>query len=184
MEREGTASDALAGLNENFIAKFNGLPIAHGHVQTQGRPYPVVVFADSSDADAPTPLYAVSRRDGHFLEHYAMPSWGDAQVYTVINGFKIPRYDVFNARNLADENSPGFAAYGYDYSVRLQVARDGLFPALRNRIDANSYRLAGEGALLRLGKTEATERRRSFNYGELHNASTQAVRIASLPSLA
>jgi hypothetical protein len=50
-----------------------------------------------------------------------MPKWGDAQVYTIVNGFQIPKYEVSSSRILADEASPGFVAYGYDYSVRLPI---------------------------------------------------------------
>jgi hypothetical protein len=46
----------------------------------QSRSFPQIVFMDSSDTDAPVPLYTLSRH-GAFVEHYKMPKWGDAQVY-------------------------------------------------------------------------------------------------------
>jgi hypothetical protein len=49
---------------------------------------------------------------------------------------------------------------------------------------ANTYRLMGEGCLRSLGVTEDTERASSFEYSTLHNAGTQAVAIAELPTLA
>ena len=85
--------------------------------------YPEIIAVDNSDNDASRPLYALSPQEGHLLEYYKLRKMGDAQVFTVVQGFDLPRMEVFSARVLGDEVAPGFIAYGSDYGIRTKYAK-------------------------------------------------------------
>lgn len=173
----------LGGLEQEASVELHGLPVALVRPRSQLPVFPTVTILDSSDPDAPRPLYALSLREGRFLEHYRMPESRRAQVYTVVNGFDVPRYDLFDASFLDDEVSPGATAYGYDYAVSLDTARGrhwlthGL-ATLRNRIAANIFRLAGR----ELSPIRA-DSPISLSYRALHEGSAQAEAINRLPML-
>ena len=147
-------------------------------------------MVDNSDADSSRPLYALSPLDGHFLAHFRLVNLGDAQVYTVAQGFDLPRLEVFSARALPDEVAPGFIAYGSEYSVSVKYARgQGLagraLAGLHNRIAANAFQYGGSrlAELFRADDT-AVDALNQFNFAYLHDANRQAEEINHLPMLA
>lgn len=178
-----------SGQKMSASAEYNGLPIAVSYPRFKHWDFPYLVLMDYSDSDAPRPLYAISPKDGHFLEHYKTLKLGDAQVYTVVRGFDLPHLDVFRAGILDDELGPGYVAYGDDYQVSLEYDRGrGAFghaaATLQNRIAANAFRYAGQRLLSRMGSDMAVERLSHLNYQSIHDAHAQAREIDGLPMLA
>jgi hypothetical protein len=188
-KQKRSAAEVLGGLEQEGTLELNGLPIAGVRPRSQIPVFPMVVLMDNSDADAPRPLYALSLREGSFLEHYKMPKWGDAQVYTIVNGFDVPKYNVFSAHILDDEVMPSFTAYGYDYAVTLETAKASGWlgrnlATVRNRIAANIFKLAGTQAThLIPARGDETNAFAPLPYSSMHNASTQAQAISTLPML-
>src|SRR5439155_26470811 len=164
-------------------------PIALSYSLYKNWDFPFLTVLDNSDPEAPRPLYAVSPKDGQFLEYYKMVKLGDAQVYSVVRGFDLPHLDVFRAGILDDELGPGYVAYGDEYQVSLEYVR-GRTPvgqaaaALQNRIAANAFRYLGQRLLRQLPSDTAVERLSHFNYESIHDAHVQAREINALPTLA
>lgn len=172
------------------VAEFNGSTVAFTRGRAAHAEYPRIVITDPSDPDHLRPLYAVSLEAGHFLEHYKVVKRGDAQVYTIVSGFELPRFEVFSAKRLADEITPGYIAYGQDYSVAIRYAR-GRGPIgyplayLHNRIVANAFRYGGDKVLGNILSHQAPDQHRSqFDFEALHEAKAQAADIKKLPMLA
>src|SRR5204862_1240718 len=122
-ERQRTPREAFAGQGMKASVEYNGVPIAFDYAPFTTWDFPYLILLDHSDSEAPRPLYALSPKDGHFLEHYKMAKYGDAEVYTVVHGFDLPHLDVFRANILDDELAPGYVAYGDEYQVSLEYAR-------------------------------------------------------------
>ncbi len=185
-----TEREILAGRGLNLVSEFNGLPIAITRPTAAHSEYPHAIVVDNSDVDSSRPLYALSPRDGHFLQHYKMLKLGDAQVYTVVQGFEVPRVEVFNAGALSDEIAPEFMAYGSDYAVTIQYARGrgaigSALAGLHNRIAANAFTFTGDRmASFFRADYSAMQSLSRFNYASLHDAQRQAEEINQLPMLA
>ena len=188
--RQLSVREILAGQGWNAVSEFNGLPIVITRPTAAHSEYPHAIVVDNSDVDSSRPLYALSPRDGNFLQHYKTLKSGDAQVYTVVKGFEVPRVEVFKASALSDEIAPEFMAYGSDFGVTIQYARGrGLigeaFAGLHNRIAANAFTFGGD-RLARFFRAddEAAQSLRHFNDTSLHDARRQAEEINELPMLA
>jgi hypothetical protein len=182
--------EILAGQGLNSVSEFHGLPIVITRPTAAHSEYPHSIVVDNSDVDSSRPLYALSPRDGHFLQHYKTLKLGDAQVYTVVQGFEVPRVEVFNARALSDEIAPEFMAYGSDYAVTIQYARGrgtigAALAGLHNRIAANAFTFSGD-RLARSFRADdsALQSLSGFNYASLHDVHRQAEEINELPMLA
>jgi len=118
---------------------------------------------------------------------------GFTQIYTVVNGFDVPKYEVFDKRILGEELSPGFMGYGYDYHASVPLSRmrggGGWLASIKNRIAANPFRYYGQRLCDRWGdRPEAaaglSEHASRFSYPLLHNAKIQAEAVSKLPTLA
>jgi hypothetical protein len=101
-----TTKEIRAGLGENSVVEFNGLPVAVVHDRSRDFSYPHVVVLDHADPDFQRPLYAMTAKAGRFLQYYQMRKPGDAQVFTVTHGFEVPKLDVYRASVLEDEITP------------------------------------------------------------------------------
>ena len=188
--RGRTGREILGGQRLTSISEFNGLPIVITRPTAAHSEYPHTIVVDNSDVDSSRPLYALSPHDGHFLQHYKMQKLGDAQVFTVVQGFEVPRVEVFSARALEDEIAPEFMAYGSDYSVTIEYARGrglagGALAGLHNRIAANAFTFSGArlGQAFRANDTALAPLRR-FDHAILRDAHQQADEINQLPMLA
>src|SRR5258706_12925476 len=69
-ERERSAREAFAGQRMRASAEYNGVSIASAYAPFRTWDFPYLILLDHSDSEAPRPLYALSPKDGHFLEHY------------------------------------------------------------------------------------------------------------------
>ncbi|MFO1459755.1 MAG: hypothetical protein U1G08_10110 [Verrucomicrobiota bacterium] len=131
----------------------NGRPVAVTQPAPKRSPYPDVVIVATGDTGTPRPLYRLSSSDGHFEQRFETVSQGEmVQVYSVVQGFELPRMEIFNPRILGEEVSPGFIAYGYDYHARVRVTKSGSIlghpvAVLQNRVAANSFHYAGDRLL-------------------------------------
>src|SRR5258706_1287884 len=67
-EHGRTLRQIYAGQRMKATAEYNGLPIAVSYPRFKNWDFPFLVLLDASDPEAPRPLYAVSPKDGHFLE--------------------------------------------------------------------------------------------------------------------
>ncbi|MBI3416899.1 MAG: hypothetical protein HY043_16535, partial [Verrucomicrobia bacterium] len=183
--KQRTEAEALADLFQNSVTELNGRAVALGHTRSRSALFPVTVVMDNSDPDSPDALYAMVGTDGRFLEFYKTIKRGDAQVYSVVSGFEIPRVDVTRAAILDDEITPGYVAYGNNYLVRGELAKGrglvgGAFANFHNRIVANAFKFGADQFL----KSGDTKRELANDFSRLHNASTQAETINALPMLA
>jgi hypothetical protein len=171
------------------VVRLDDLTVATVRPRERKPVFPVAVLVDSSDPDAPRPLYALAPDDGGFIEYYKTVNLGDTQVYTVASGFDTPRLEVFRAGVLEDEVAPGTVAYGFDYNVTIpQVKSRGGFERVaanvHNRTVASAFKYGGDrfAAWLLHGDPTA-DALVSFNR-ELGRAVTQAREISRLPTVA
>ncbi len=183
-----TPRELKAGLKQSSITAWNGLPIVSTHSRSTFLEFPHLVVLDNSDTGSPQPLYALSLDDGHLLEHYKTQQGGDSHLCTVVQGFGLPRREVFRSALLEDELAPGIIAYGTDYSISMGFAkgRGALGQALatlRNRIAANAFAYGGE-RVSRLFRADQGRQPGDFNYSLLQEARQQAQDINRLPMLA
>ncbi|HRI16476.1 MAG TPA: hypothetical protein PLX89_26070, partial [Verrucomicrobiota bacterium] len=186
-----SASAVWAGEDVQTLVERNGRPMAMTQPPIRRSPYPLVNIFSTTPNGVPRPLYQLSAEDGHFQQRFEVVSQPDAvQVYSVTQGFELPRFEVFNSRILGEEISPGFVAYGYDYHARVALTKGyGVLgrplAILRNRVAANSFNYAGNRLLERLVTMDpvGTTAPR-FDYGSLHNALVQAADIRRLPTVA
>jgi len=172
------------------LLEWNGLPFGKTRARSRHSGFGELVIMDNSELDSPRPLYALTLREGYFLERYLTRKWGEARVYTIVSGFETPKFERYRPDRLSDETSPGGLAYGYDYPVQIRLAKGNgpvgkRLATLENRISANAFKLGGErlGTFLRSG-TLQDERTSHLNYAELHNARKQADAVNHLPLLA
>ncbi|MBL9174736.1 MAG: hypothetical protein JNL10_14455 [Verrucomicrobiales bacterium] len=168
----------------------NGRPIAVTQPAPKRSPYPDVVVVATGDTGTPRPLYRLSSLDGHFEQRFETISQGEmVQVYSVVQGFELPRMEIFNPRILGEEISPGYIAYGYDYHARVRVTKSGSIlghpvAVLRNRVAANSFHYAGDRILdWFAGPNPNRPTTSRFHYGMLHHARLQAAALRRLPTL-
>ena len=189
----GGAGKNVAASNRSLnpsVLGWDGLTLGITRARTRHSGFGEMVVMDDSNRDGPRPLYAISLRDGHFLERYLVVNSGEARVYTIVSGFDTPKYEVYRPGFLGDEISPGRLAYGYDYPVEIEVAKGHGLPArplamLVNRVSANGFRLAGRSLLGWIKKgTRERELSTHFDYVTLHSADKQAEMIDKLPLLA
>ncbi|MDX1950890.1 MAG: hypothetical protein SFY81_01830 [Verrucomicrobiota bacterium] len=173
--------------DESFI-RLGGKLIGLRHVR-QGTPsYPVLVILDQRNTGKPQPLYALSPETGRFLEHYRTESGAESLVYTIVNGFQPPRYDLYRATVLEDELTSGEIGYGYDYSVRIRYAKGqdwatALLAEAHNNIVANLFKHSWDQIIAKVIPIEDQQRRETINYFTLHDAAIQSRVIARLPML-
>ncbi|MBN9691225.1 MAG: hypothetical protein J0M24_13390 [Verrucomicrobia bacterium] len=184
-----SAAARYAGEDQQTVVERNGRPLAVTRPPLRRSPYPDVVVLATGDSGEPRPLYQVSSESGHFLQFFEVVRQPESvQVYSVVEGFELPRFEVHRSRVLGDEASPSLVAYGYDYHARVQLAKGAgwwgrPWAALRNRVAANPFSYAGERMLDRWRGTNGPLVSR-FNYGTLHHARVQSAAIQQLPSLA
>ena len=173
------------------VIELNELPIAVTRAVERSSGYRNLVLVDSSKAEAPRPLYAISPNNGRFVEHYrTLRSQGDAYVYTVVQGFALPKLEVFSAGVLDDEITPSRIQYGYDYHVTVRYAKGSgpwanVLATLNNRIGANMFKQGG-AQILSLWSDPKPESELSgrYHYEQLHYPHIQARDIGDLPPLA
>ena len=189
-----TALEEEAEQDTEFSTNYQGLPIMISQRSEKSSPYPDISIIDASDPIATRPLYTITSRNGEFRSHYQMVDIGGfTQIYTVVNGFDVPKYEVFDKRILGEELSPGFMGYGYDYHASVPLSRmsggGAWLASIKNRIAANPFRYYGQRLWDRFadraeaaaGMSEHTSR---FSYPLLHKAKIQAEAVSRLPTLA
>ncbi|HMJ66688.1 MAG TPA: hypothetical protein VK615_15190, partial [Candidatus Binatia bacterium] len=185
-ERRRTEGEIYGAQRLSAVTTFNDLPVVSTHT-AQGKAH---VFVLDHSAPSPHPLYAMWPREGRFLEHYRTAQRNGAEVYTVAQGFELPRTEIFDSGSLPDEISPSTVAYGRNYEVIFHPARGRGWPgealaALQSRVVANTFRFGGEQALQSLGWTNfGSPLAAEFDFSLLHRADNQARAIDELPMLA
>jgi len=180
-----------AGYGLNAVVESGGSPVAVTREPVRGSEYRNLIVVDYANADAPRPLYAVSPDTGRFVEHYKLLKDGGASyVFTVAQGFALPKLEVFDAKILDDEIAASRVHYGYDYRVTVRYAKgSGLLAqtlaTLNNRIGANLFKQGGEQAAQWLSAPRPTSEPSSrYHYSHFHHAHIQARDIDKLPFLA
>ncbi|MBI2947568.1 MAG: hypothetical protein HYY23_07970 [Verrucomicrobia bacterium] len=180
-----------AGYGLNAVVEAGGLRLAVTREPVRGLAYRNLVVVDYANTDAPRPLYAVSPDTGRFVEHYKLLNDGGASyVFTVVQGFALPKLEVFDAKILEDEIAPSRVHYGYDYRVTVRYAKGTGFlaqtlAALNNRIGANLFKQGGEQAAnLLAAPRPPSEPSSRYHYSHFHHAHIQAHDIDKLPFLA
>lgn len=186
-----TPASLFADEGVRTFVERNGRPVAVTQPAPKRSPFPDVVIVTTGDTGTPRPLYRLSSADGHFEQRFETVSQGEmVQVYSVVQGFELPRMEIFNPRILGEEVSPGSIAYGYDYHARVRVTKSGSLlghpvAVLRNRVAANSFHYAGDRLVEWLNGPNPNRPTTSrFHYGMLHHARLQAASIRRLPTLA
>ncbi|MCI0747799.1 MAG: hypothetical protein L0Y58_20520 [Verrucomicrobia subdivision 3 bacterium] len=168
------------------VTEFNDVPVMVTHT-VRGKSH--VFFVDHT-AESLRPLYAIWPREGRFLEHYKTARRNHAEVYAIVQGFELPRAEVFDPRRLADEIYPSLVAYGRDYEVTFRPgkARGWLsesWASVQGRVMANTFRFGGENFFDWIGLTNlGSSFLPQYQFAELHNAQNQAREIRRLPMLA
>jgi len=189
MSRSRSPAARYAGEEVQTVVERNGRPLVVTRPAARRSPFPDLIVLATRASGEPLPLYQLSSADGHFQQHFqVVPQADSVQVYSIVQGFELPRFEVHRSQVLGDELSPAFVAYGYDYHARVALAKGvgawgRTLAVLRNRVAANPFSYAGERVLDRLKGSSGLMVSR-FNYGSLHNARVQAAAIHRLPTLA
>ncbi|HEY0456095.1 MAG TPA: hypothetical protein VGE41_06940, partial [Verrucomicrobiae bacterium] len=186
-EKNRTVEDVQNGRGILSAVDWNGMPVATAEARSRHSAYPPLILKDHSDGDLAQLLYAISPEDGHFLEHYKNVRLGDAQIYTVVHGFDLPRMEIYQGRFLDDEAAPSLLYFGKDYRLNIEIIKarnafESLLGLLHNRVAANSFNLLG-GTLLGYNAYQP-ELTSHYNFSELHRAGRQSAAIQRLPTLA
>lgn len=171
------------------LLRFNGVAVGAVNPHTQPPYYPILHLIDNADPDTPRPLYALANEDGRFLEYYRTFHRGDSRVFTAVSGFETPKLEVFRARVLDDELSPGILAFGRGYPVTIPLSKghggfSTAIASLQNRSAASVFTL-GSDRFLRFvfgASPRSTEFVRLTE--EMGPAASQAAAINELPMLA
>jgi hypothetical protein len=132
--------------------RYNGLTVGTVSLHPQPPHYPKVHLADNADPDSPAPLYALAAEDGRFLEYYRTLDGGDRTVFSAVSGFESPKLEVFRARVLDDELSPGVLVFGQGYPLAISLSKghgalSSAIASLQNRCAASIFTLGGERSL-------------------------------------
>ena len=168
------------------ICKFGSSTFAIVEPQDRyGTRFPVITLLDTSEADAPRPLYALAAATGDFLEFYKTLRWGDVRIYTLVSGSATPEVRIFRAGVLDDELSPGVIAYGHDFGMSLPLIKRNEwwsqpYANVHNRMIGNVFKYAGDHFKSRPQLPAETD----YIEKALLQANLQAKEISQLPLLA
>jgi hypothetical protein len=184
-----TEGEMRSQLGRNSLLRYNGMSV--GMVRPHGQPpyYPILYLTDHADPDSARPLYAVAAEDGRFLEYYQTLAAGDRHVFTAANGFESPKLEVFRARVLDDELSPGMLVFGRDdpLTIPLSKGQGGFSSAianLQNRCAASVFTLGGDRLRRLIFGVSPAQVEFSRLAEETGPAASQAAAINELPMLA
>jgi hypothetical protein len=171
------------------ILEYDGRILGSIHPRPEPPYYPVLMLTDNSDPEASHPLYALAAEDGRFLEYYQTRTAGDAQVYTVVNGFETPKVEMYRAGILDDEVTAGILGFGQGYYIKLPLAKAGggvsrFTASLHNRCAASAFALGGQSLLEAVSETDASPTGLKEMTQENARAASQVQVINSLPMLA
>ena len=186
-EKNRSELEILNGRRIISTVDWNGVPVATAQTRSRHSGFPPIILKDHSAGDAARMLYAFSPEDGHLIEHYKNIRVGDAQVYTVAQGFDLPRMEIYRGRYLEDEAAPSLISFGKDYGLTISVVRgrnplSQLIGLMHERVVANGFNYAGQN-LFQL-TDPSPERNSQFDYSRLHHSARQAEDIRRLPTLA
>jgi hypothetical protein len=171
------------------LLRFNGTVVGAVNPHTRPPYYPIVHLTDNADPDTPRPLYALAAEDGRFLEYYRTVHTGDSQVFTAVSGFETPKLEVFRARVLDDELSPGMLAFGRGYPLTIPLSKghggfSTAIASLQNRSAASVFTL-GSDRFLQFVFGVSPHGTEFVRFTEaMGPAASQAAAINALPMLA
>ncbi|MDB6030458.1 MAG: hypothetical protein JWM16_796, partial [Verrucomicrobiales bacterium] len=186
-ELQGSEQDQEKGRGSFSAVDWHGVPVAAAQAKSLNGAFAPIILKDFSDGESARMLYAISPNEGHFLEHYKTVRLGDAQIYTVVQGFDLPKMEVYRGSYLEDESAPSILSFGRNYALTLDAIRAGnqlerFFGMLHGRVVANGFNYGGK-ELFRLAD-HRPERASHYEYDALQAAERQAIDIHALPTLA
>jgi hypothetical protein len=185
-EQGRTIGEIHGAQRMSAVTMFNDLPVAATYT-VRGKAH---VFLIDHTAESPRPMYAIWPREGRFLEHYQTVRRAGSELYAIVQGFELPRVEIFNPQAIGDEVFPGTVAYGRNYEVIFHPARGRgwlgeSLAAIESRVVANTFRFAGQEAFDGLGWTNfGSGFIPHFEHEALQRAQNQARQIQRLPTLA